>query len=564
VDQAVSSEAPRAAPQAAAPPASEPAAAVPKSVSIEPAPTPAVPESVPTEPAPTSAVPKSVPTEPAPTAAVPKSVPTEPAPTVEVTGIDSLFANGKKPNIVMILTDQERSLQHWPESFTKEHLPAMSKLMESGLSFKQGFTSAACCAPSRASFVTSKYPFEHGVQKTGTPQPEVTLPVGITTIASILTEVGYTCVWKGKWHIGGDPEDHGFMGWNPPECGNSLSQDDTMGGGTPNNDGRVVKDMVKFLDNPPEPFFMFASFVNPHDCYAAQHDPVNGYSQEDFNRVQVPAPTNWDEDLDTKPRAQKYMSIPYVPFKNSVQEYCNFYAYLHTLVDSKILKLLNKIDESGIADNTLTIRFADHGEMSLSHGLVEKVWNSYEESIHIPFVFHNPKIWPTAQTSDSMASSMDLLPTLCDLLGVLEKYEGEFRGNSLKAAIQDPSKSVQDTIHFTFDDVSLGNIPSVLRCIRSAKYKYTVYFTEDGRDADWELYDLMKDPLENNNLAGIQEHIDVQREMENKLVETMTKKKTIPTDFTWPPNLTMFSRGADHHGQATVQMAEGKKFDLGH
>jgi len=477
--------------------------------------------------------------------------------------VKDLFANGAKPNIVMILTDQERSLQHWPKTFTKDHLPAMSKLMESGLSFKNGYTSAACCAPSRASFVTSKYPYEHGVQKTGTPQPEVTLPVGITNLASILTEVGYTCVWKGKWHIGGEPEDHGFMGWNPPECGNSLAQDDSMGGGTPDNDGRVVKDMVAFLENAPEPFFMFASFVNPHDCYAAQHDPTNGYSQEDFNKVQVPAPKSWDEDLDTKPRAQKYMSIPYVPFKNSVQEYCNFYAYLHTVVDAKILKLLNKIDEKGLADNTLTIRFADHGEMSLSHGLVEKVWNAYEESIHIPFVFHNPKIWPTAQTSDCMASSMDLLPTLCDLLGVLDKYEEEFRGHSLKENLSDPSNEIQDTVHFTFDDVSLGNIPSVVRTIVSKDYKYSVYFTEDGRDADWELYNRKMDPLENDNVAGKAEYKEIQADYERQLVETMTVRRTIPKEFTWPPNLTMFSRGADHHGHAVVAMAEGEKFNLG-
>ena len=82
-----------------------------------------------------------------------------------------------------------------------------------------------------------------------------------------------------------------------------------------------------------------------------------------------------DPDRNNKPRAHAQMSLRYVPFVSSHQDYINFYAYLHTVVDAQIGTLLDKVDELGFTDSTLILRTADHGEQGLSHSLVEKFYN---------------------------------------------------------------------------------------------------------------------------------------------------------------------------------------------
>jgi len=466
-------------------------------------------------------------------------------------GIDDLFANGKKPNLIFIITDQERSLQHWPDDFARNNLPAMMRLMKNGLSFEQAFTNACCCSPSRATLLTSRFPTEHGVKTTGSPEPKDSLPTDLANLATVLKKAGYARIeWRGKWHLGGGgPEQYGFNGWVPPDAGNYLSLNDTLGGGTPNNDGRFLDEITQFLDSQTsdEPFCLVASFVNPHDVYVAQYDTdaAFGYTKDDFTRLSVPLPGNRNEDLErnNKPRAQIQMSWPYVTFRNSHQEYCNFYAYLHTIVDAQIMQLLDRLDSNNLTDDTLIVRFADHGEQALSHSLVEKFLNTYEESIHIPLIFSNPVAFPETQTTNSFGSLLDLVPTVANLLGVSDEFPNKFLGNDLTPILRASMESVQNLIHFTYDDIPCHDAPSLIRCVRTAKYKYAVYFTSDGADADWELYDLDDDPDENDNKAGRDTYANVQSSLEKSLRKTMEDMKTKPKSFSWPPKETRNSRG---------------------
>ena len=94
-----------------------------------------------------------------------------------------------------------------------------------------------------------------------------------------------------------------------------------------------------------------------------------------------------------------------------------------------------------------------------------------------------------------------------------------------------------------YDDIGLGHIPSIIRCIRTSRFKYAVYFTEDGKDADWELYDLKIDPLENENKAGKEKYRVLQYALEKRLRKVMQSMRTEPRGFNWPPNKTSNSRG---------------------
>jgi arylsulfatase A-like enzyme len=381
----------------------------------------------------------------------------------------------------------------------------------------------------------------------------------------VLKQIGYQHVqWYGKWHVGGTPQDYGFEGWQPPDAGNYLSLNDTLGGGEPDNDGRFLTEVCNFFRNhhSSEPFCVVASFVNPHDVYVAQHKPALGYTPNDFNRIHVPLPSNLDEDPDAnnKPRAQGQMSIRYVPFENSPQDYVNFYAYLHQLVDAQIGALLDALDDLNYTDTTLILRTADHGEQALSHSLVEKFYNCYQESIHIPLVVSNPILFPERKTTQTLSSHLDILPTLTSLVLRAKNAEQEpflmtFQGKDLTPILDEPDNGTSGRhresnsgvasqhVHFTYDDIPCPGAPSVIRCIRTKQYKYAVYFDPDGSDADWELYDVAADPLENTNLAGNPMYASVQQVLDAELVSTMKQHGTLPKAFQWPPLTTHDSRG---------------------
>jgi choline-sulfatase len=466
--------------------------------------------------------------------------------------IQQLFANGNLPNIVLIITDQERNLQHYPADFIAK-LPGTQQLMHTGLTFNQAFTGACMCTPSRAAFLTSNYPAVTGVTTTASPEPvppySTPLPSAdvFPNLATVLAKAGYqTIAWRGKWHLGGGgPDNYGFSGWDAPDAGNYLKINSTLGAGSYTNDQRFADDILSFLGDPSNtgsPFCLAASFVNPHDVFVAQQPITNsGYTPADLTAFHIDIPKNANEDLSTKPRAQAYQS--WTPPQRQQQDYVNFYAYLQTLVDGHIVAMLEALQP--LLDNTLIVRFADHGEQGLSHSLVEKFYNAYEETIHIPLVFSNPVVWPSAQTSDSPVSLVDLVPTLASLLGVSDDYTGKFMGTDLTQVLENPDTVVHPLgVHFTYDDQPAGTaIPSIIRTIRTAEYAYSVYFLEDGSDADWELYDLTADLCEDTNVAGLEAYGQIQQTLDDNLQTLMSDNGTLPAAFKWPPTQTGASRG---------------------
>ncbi|MCC3474669.1 MAG: sulfatase-like hydrolase/transferase [Microcoleus sp. PH2017_15_JOR_U_A] len=511
--------------------------------------------------------------------------------------IEDLFAKYKKPNIVIIITDQQRALQHYPRDFIYR-LPALKQLMSNGLSFDRAFTAASACAPSRATFLTSQYPAKHKTTDTGQLQPKEPLNTQLPNLAHVLGKAGYkTRAWLGKWHLGEidtSPIEAGFTEWDDPDAGITISDYNTLGGGEADNDSRYLADMLKFVERQDEkaedPFCLVASFVNPHDGFVAFRGlGGSGYASSTLTEAIVELPRNYRQHLNehlldnlhSEPRAHASASWwtfakpgSKMPPKHRPQDYVNFYAYLQILVDKQIEQLLDGLAKQNLIDNTLIIRFADHGEMAMSHGLVEKFFNAYEESIRIPFVFSNPVAWPTAQTTQSLASSVDLTPTIASLLGV-EWHKPEeaipatanptiFYGQDLSPILNNPTSTVQESIHFTYDDNPAVIPPpedkpkqrilhpSIVRTIRTDKWKYSVYFNEqdeakaEGAEGDWELYNLEVDPYEDKNLAGNGDpEINKQQwELERQLQEAMNRLGTMPTAFKWPPQKTLLSRGA--------------------
>jgi arylsulfatase A-like enzyme len=441
------------------------------------------------------------------------------------------------PNILILLSDQTRYPQHWPAGWVERNLPTMTRLMNHGLTFTRCFTAASECCPSRASFLTSTYPEENGVTTTA----GYLTPNKLVNLANVLADAGYPTIWKGKFHIA-NPADYQpqngaqylfdsyqMQQWNPPDAGTGYGLDSGIGGGKYNNDGRIVNGVttpvqgygcsaVQFLQsNPPAPWCMVVSLVNPHDVLLypnADWFPESGYPESALDDLGIWLPGNLWDDLTTKPSAQLAFSqsINSGPSAFSSQQemvnYANFYAYLQTLADSLFSDVLAALDAGGMTGNTLIIRMADHGEMGLSHQMREKMYNAYEETIRMPFIVSNPTLWPAPKTTDALASTLDLVPTIGAIVGATNV--STLRGVSLLPVIEGRQASVQSDVVYTYDDQFQPLPPNGhIRCIRTERWKYAVYFSEPGDPNappagmppfEYELYDLQNDPVELNNL----------------------------------------------------------------
>lgn len=518
----------------------------------------------------------------------------------------------RRPNLVLLITDQQRAPMHWPgePGWLDALAPHDAELRRTGLTFTTACTATAMCSPSRASFLTGTYPSRHGVTLTLTmgdlfPDPrnsvhvtreaaamalrgdaprgrlaraylrgltrsgprggdEPELPAGIPTLATRLRAAGYHVAYKGKWHLtkpvaGGEEwtaadserieRDFGFAGWEPPDAGENARAEH-FGGGSAGTTGMgwdedYIRQVERFLAQPdlPEPFCLVVSLVNPHDVlgYPAQYER-GGFRREQFAGLRVPLPPTLEEDLGDKPSVHALMKLGQTAYLGALstrrqqQDYVDFYAWLHGVVDEKIGRLLGALGDAGdprsLRSRTVIARISDHGEMGLSHGgMRQKMFNAYEETIRVPLVVSNPLLFPQPASSDALASLVDVVPTLLGLAGA--PADGTIDGHSLvpliarharpeAAAVEAagvdlggvagaaPTDSVRDALLFTYDDHQAATAfrdvpgqPNRIRCVRDARWKYAAYLDPEGRAApEYECYDLVEDPCERHNLVG--------------------------------------------------------------
>jgi choline-sulfatase len=518
------------------------------------------------------------------------------------------------PNLLVVITDQQRAPRHWPQDpdWLRALMPADAELARTGVSFTHAFCNTAMCSPSRATLLTGRFPAQHGVTLTLTaadlhPDPrhtpavaatvagilrrseaprrrvlaqfargalrlgpssggEPTLPASLPNLATLLRAAGYTVAYKGKWHLthpsggpgallgGWAPRDAdvlaalGFADWEPPDAGENAKAEHFGGGSAGGGEGwdeAYTRQAEAWLGRAqlPEPFCLVVSLVNPHDVlgYPASYRR-GGYDAREFRDLGVQLPATVDENLADKPSVHALMRIGAAAYlgplatREAQLDYVNFYAHLHRVVDGKIARLVSALgspeDPASLRSRTVVVRCSDHGEMGLAHGgLRQKMFNVYEETINVPLVFSNPVLFGRTggARSEALASLVDVLPTLLRLAGV-ERPEG-LRGNDLTpllnaAAAGGDGNGVHadgngadgagdglgaDAIHFTYDDHQAGTAtqdapgqPNRIRAVRTAGAKYAVYFDPSRRAApEYELYDLVEDPLETRNLLGV-------------------------------------------------------------
>ncbi len=386
-----------------------------------------------------------------------------------------------RPNILFIMVDQERfpsvyesnELKEWQ----KNNLVAHELVRENGMEFLHHYAGSSACSPSRTTLYTGQYPSLHGVTQTpGAAKesfdPDVFWldPNTVPTMGDYFRAAGYNTFWKGKWHaseedilIPGtknampsyDPmtgfpnkeeerlyEDanrlnsFGFSDWIGPEPhgANPRNSASSARFGTSGRDVVYADETVKLIksldkrakycqDN--TPWFTMCSFVNPHDIalygvYSAV-SPNYNFEVDPTLPFIPPAPTV-RESLLTKPTVQESYRETYPRALQPIIDnnfYRQLYYSLMKKADDEMLKVYQAIRDSCFYNNTIIVFTADHGEQLGAHGgLYQKWFNMYEESIHVPFVIHNPILFPNRKSTDMVTSHVDILPTLLGLAGI--------------------------------------------------------------------------------------------------------------------------------------------------
>jgi choline-sulfatase len=464
--------------------------------------------------------------------------------------VPSAWASARRPrvagmNIVLFVTDQERAIQHFPRGWARRHLPGFTRLPRHGLTFENAFCNACMCSPTRATLLTGYFTAQHGVKYTlednmaDDQYPQVELSHRFKNVATVMAAAGYNVVYKGKWHLSkpaaGDSDwaqsdlgKYGFGRWSPPDLG--ANQDfDQEGGGRYNNDGRFMNQQgpaaageegaLQYLNSAAahqQPLFMIISLVNPHDVlfYPSKYRRA-GYN-DSWLKGEIGLPATSNESLSTKPSAQRqFLRISQLLGRldthRKKRAYLNFYGNLMKLVDGYLVDVLNALEAQHLLDNTLVIRTADHGEMGLAHGgMRQKNFNAYEESLRVPLVYSNPRLWRKPQTSQVMVSHVDFLPTLANLVkapaSARARWEGVDYSDHILRRLAPPP---QDYVVFTYDDYQAGQSskpyvkpPQHIISLRERRWKIAEYYDANRKvSSQWEMYDLKNDPLERTNLA---------------------------------------------------------------
>jgi arylsulfatase len=361
----------------------------------------------------------------------------------------------KPPNIVLVLSDQE---QYRLLPASGYELPARARIAQRGVTFRNHYVAAAMCSPSRAALLTGLPPQRNGVFDQMEYPYVPSLSPDLPNMGSVLKKLGYQTAYFGKFEMNRDVlrtkatvnyssalEPYGF-----DTFGTGGDVDSRPDSGY-KHDALTAGEVVTWLrtwDVAPskakKPFFVVASFLNPHDImYANANLPGEDVQQGAAHHELTSPPANtlyaaaWPftlpgsliERLDAPgmPAAlAEYQAgwsgaLGFIP-TDRADMWRRFYDYYLNMIrdnDAKLGELVAALDEMDLWRDTIVIVTADHGEMGGSHGgLRGKGPFAYEENAHVPFVIVHPDL--PAGASDLLTSHLDVLPTMVGFTGLPE------------------------------------------------------------------------------------------------------------------------------------------------
>jgi choline-sulfatase len=411
-------------------------------------------------------------------------------------------------NVLFLISDEHtpRVLGCYGDALVKT--PALDSLAAKGVRFTAAYCQNPICVPSRVSFVSGRMPCH--LKAFGFRNTDNQTYQGITTLADVFNEAGYKTAWLGKTHWGNPRFVEVLDVKKKPGAGDDgeggperLPQDAKIANWPveKNPEHLTVDAAISFLDrNKDKRFFLGVSLVRPHFPFIIQEKYYNLYK----DKVTAPrAPENLIKDLPavSKEERKRYKHAKATD-ADTLRAKAMYYGMV-TYVDEEYGRILKKLDELGLRENTIIIYTADHGEMLGERGIWYK--NSfYDGSASIPFIWSFPKELQQGKVVSAPAMNMDIFPTLCDLCK-LPKPNG-LEGSSLVPLMKGSDDgNGRLALSENFRDGFAG------RMIRTAKYKY--FFYNNGEEY---LYDMQADPGEEVNLAKKPEFVQLAHELKPK------------------------------------------------
>jgi N-acetylglucosamine-6-sulfatase len=409
-----------------------------------------------------------------------------------------------KRNIVFILIDDMRfdAMSCMGHPFLET--PHLDALAANGLVFENCFVTTSLCSPSRATFLTGQYAHRHGVLNNGT-----LLPQELPTFPKELQSAGYDTAFVGKWHMGGstDAPRPGFDRWVSFR-GQGVYYNPVF-----NIDGEKVPregymtDLLTdyaedFLKQPrgDQPFMLYLSHKAVHGDFHPAKRHEGRYSDKDYTRPETMA--NTDENYAGKPawvRAQRQSWHGVDGMYNKKTHYDKFvrdYSETMLAVDDCVGRVVKTLRETSQLDSTLLVFTSDNGFLFGEHGLIDKRC-MYEPSIRIPLIVHCPELVRGGTRRSELITNLDFCPTFVDAAGL--DVPDSVQGRSFYGLVTGDQQEWRDEFLYEyFWERSFGQTPTVLG-VRTDRYKFMQFH---GMWDRYELYDIVNDPDERNNLLA--------------------------------------------------------------
>ena len=418
-------------------------------------------------------------------------------------------ATAQRPNILFIIADQWRAQAFGFAGDTNVRTPHLDRLERESVNFTQAVSGMPVCSPTRASLLTGQRPLTHGIFLN-----DLTLDPAVATIAKTLASAGYDTGCIGKWHVDGHgrsafiPRERrqGFDYWKVLECTHAYNNSPYYSDGPEKLkwDGydaiAQTRDAQRYLEErgkTGKPFLLWLAWGPPHNPYET--------APEKYRAMYPPEKISLRGNIPPEAQAKARADL------------AGYYAHC-TALDDCIGELMATLRSAGLAENTIVVFTADHGDMLASQNVYRKQ-RPYEESARVPMLFHLPKsLGIAARRTEATMNTEDVMPTLLGLCGVAvpKSAEGfDFTGHLRGGA--DPSGGAAIiTCVSPFGEYSRAAGGREFRGLRTAHHT----FVRDLK-GPWLLFDHDRDPWQLDNLAGKPEHAALQARLDAQLKQKL-------------------------------------------
>ena len=445
-----------------------------------------------------------------------------------------------RPNVLLIFSDNHPAVMMGCSGNADAHTPSLDRLAGGAARFSQAYCPNAMCSPCRASVLTGLMPSQHGLHTWLDDHEVPNWPEGWNAIAEFdplparLARLGYDTALIGKYHLGrADKPQNGFREWVTLQRGHFDSFDDNDmidNGRTYRWPGHMVdfftERAVDYVERrakePDQPFFLFFTQPAPLGLWPPlKGEPTNRFAGVFKDRPMHSVPREaisaqlleWvivrhDEMPHDYPGYYRDVALQ----SNDLPTLRNYFSQM-AMVDDGVGQVLDALERTGQAENTLVIYTSDHGMSLGTHGFWghgEDTWpsNCHRESHHIPLIVRPPRDKGGARVIDRMVGTTDIFATVLDYAGAQRPAEEAAMTRSLRPLLEGRSVPWEDAIFMEQEET---------RALRTDRWLLMKRFGPSPYDFPDALYDLQADPDERNNLAADPAYAEVIAELGARL-----------------------------------------------